>query len=146
MLSYLAGQKRKDAETLFRQHRNTGAFYLMGYALELNLKRKVCQSLGFNRGFPETKAELQAYSIQISLFNSINAGITLTQIKQVKNHDLSQLLIFSGAETRIINLFLQEWLTIKAWNPENRYRIQRFSDTKAERFMKAAKLILKQIT
>jgi hypothetical protein len=132
-LKYLSSQKRKDAETLFRLRRNNGAIYLMGYALEFSFKRKVCQTLGFNNGFPESRNELNLYSI------------SLTQLRQIKNHDLDQLLIYSGAQTRIINTYWQEWLAVRCWNPENRYRIQRFTNSKAVSFIKASRLILKEI-
>ena len=144
-LKYLASQKQKDAEVLFRLKRNNGAIYLMGYALEFSFKRKVCQTLGFNNGFPESRAELSQYSIELAQFNSISPSISLTQLKQIKNHDLNQLLIYSGAQTRIFNLYLNEWLTISCWNPENRYRIQRFSNAKVADFIQASRLILKEI-
>lgn len=144
-LKYLASQKRKDAEVLFRLKRNNGAIYLMGYALEFSFKRKVCQSLGFHNGFPESRTELNLYSPQIALFNSVSPTISLTQLRQIKNHDLDQLLIYSGAQTRIINTYWQEWLIVRCWNPENRYRIQRFTNSKAVNFMQASRLIFKEI-
>jgi hypothetical protein len=144
-LKHLASQKRKDAEVLFRLKRNNGAIYLMGYALEFSFKRKVCQTFGFNNGFPESRNELNFYSPQITLFNSISPAISLTQLRQIKNHDLDQLLIYSGAQTRIVNSYWQEWLTVRCWNPENRYRVQRFTNTKTVRFMHASRQILKEI-
>jgi hypothetical protein len=144
-LKFLAGQKRKDAEVLFRLRRNNGAIYLMGYALEFSFKRKVCQTLGFNIGFPESRAELSIYSAQIARFNSIGSPITLTQLNQIKNHDLNQLLIFSGAQARIVNSYFNEWVLVSHWNPENRYRIQRFTNAKTASFMKASMIILKEI-
>jgi hypothetical protein len=144
-LKYLASQKRKDAEILFRLKRNNGAIYLMGYALELSFKRKVCQTLGFNSGFPESGTELHLYSSQLARFNAISPSISLTQLRQIKNHNLDQLLIYSGAQTRILNSYLNEWLLVKCWNPENRYRIQRFSNVKAVNFMQASRIILKEI-
>jgi hypothetical protein len=144
-LKYLASQKRKDAEILFRLRRNNGAIYMMGYALEFSFKRKVCQTLGFNNGFPESSAELSFYAPQIVQFNLISPAISLTQLRQIKNHDLNQLLIFSGAQTRIINFYLSEWLLVNNWSPENRYRIQRFTYDKTANFMKASRLILKEI-
>jgi hypothetical protein len=145
VLKYLASQKRKDAEVLFRLKRNNGAIYLMGYALEFSFKRKVCQTLGFNNGFPESSSELNLYTLQIAQFNSISSTISLTQLRQIKNHDLNQLLIYSGAQTRIINSYLNEWLLVRNWSPENRYRIQRFTNEKTTSFMKASRLILKEI-
>ena len=144
-LKYLASQKRKDAEGLYRLKRNNGAIYLMGYALEFSFKRKVCQTLGFNNGFPESNSELNLYTPQITLFNSISTTISLTQLRQIKNHNLDQLLIYSGAQARITNSYWQEWLTVRCWNPENRYRVQRFKDSKTVKFMQASSIILKEI-
>lgn len=144
-LKYLASQKCKDAEVLFKLRRNNGAIYLMGYALELSFKKRVCQALGFHNGFPESRTELNQYASQIAQFNALGAPISLTQLKQIKNHDLNQLLIFSGAQTRIINSHLNEWLTVSSWNPENRYRIQRVTYIKTADFMRASRLILTEI-
>ena len=145
VLKYLSSQKRKDAEGLYRLKRNNGAIYLMGYALEFSFKRKVCQTLGFNNGFPESNSELNFYTPQIALFNSISTSISLTQLRQIKNHNLDQLLIYSGAQTRITNSYWHEWLIVRCWNPENRYRVQRFTDGKTVKFMQASRLILQEI-
>lgn len=81
---YLASQKQKDAFALFRQERYSAAVYLMGYALKFSLKRKISQTLGFSKGFPESANELSIYSRQISTFNSISTGVRLTQLRQIK--------------------------------------------------------------
>jgi|GEM_PF-5891991 len=52
-LTYLATQKRKDAEVLFASGRYNGAVYLMSYALELMLKRRIAHTLSFASGFPD---------------------------------------------------------------------------------------------
>jgi len=61
-LKYLSAQKVKDAQVLFRHGRNNGAIYLMGYALEFSLKRKIIQTFGFAQGFPEKRSELATLS------------------------------------------------------------------------------------
>ena len=145
-LTYLSGQKQKDAIALLSQNRNSGAIYLMGYALEFSFKRKIIQTLGFANGFPESRLDYNTYSTQISAFNAISTGIILTQLNQLKNHNLNQLIVFSGAENRIKSLFFLEWLIIQNWNPEDRYKIRRYRQYQARECIRAARVILEQIT
>lgn len=144
-LNYLAAQKGKDAETLFRHDRNAGAIYLMGYAIELSLKRKLSNTLGFNSGFPETAADFALYTVQINQFHAMNTGIQLTRVRQIRTHVLGDLLTFSGAEARIVANCLPEWLIVKAWNPEDRYVRRRIPKRQADEFMRSAKRILQEI-
>jgi hypothetical protein len=144
-LKYLSGQRLKDAEVLFRKNRNAGAVYLMGYALELSFKRKICQTLGFSGGFPESPADFSIYAIQTNNFTA-NTGITLNQVRQIKNHDLSKLLIFSGVESTVLSSHYKDWLTVKDWTPEDRYKKQRITNAMAQEYISSAKQILKQIT
>lgn len=119
---------------------------MMGYALELCLKRKLSMTLGFNSGFPETNPELKDYyTSQLAVFNSINTGITLNQITQIMNHKLVDLLKFSGAEARIVAFYYHEWVSVCSWNPEKRYVRQNWSCKKATGFMNSARMILKEI-
>ena len=145
-LKYLSNQKQKDAHVLLQKRRNNAAIYLMGYALEFALKRKVSMTLGFNQGFPEINSDFTQYSNQISVFNTISSGIQLTQLRQIKNHDLNQLLTYSGAEARIIASHYNDWLVVKDWNPENRYKIKRYTSVKTKSFITSVKKILMQIS
>src|SRR5689334_24788687 len=80
---YLSTQKLRDAEALMANHRYNGAVYMMGYALEFALKRKLSIVLGFSNGFPESNGELQYYyHTQLRTFNAISSGIRLEQINQ----------------------------------------------------------------
>ena len=144
-LAYLTSQKIKDASILFQSGRYSGAVYLMGYALEFSLKRKISQTLGFINGFPEDKNELNSYGPQIIAFNAISTGLSLTKIKDIRNHDLNLLIKYSGAESRIVASYYSEWLTVKDWNPEDRYKIRKYRFSKAKDFMHSAKTILTQI-
>jgi hypothetical protein len=49
----LITQKTKDAQALLLNNRNASSIYLMGYAVEFALKRKICNTLGFIHGFHE---------------------------------------------------------------------------------------------
>ncbi|MDI3319038.1 hypothetical protein [Pinibacter soli] len=145
-LKYLATEKLKDAETLMQNQRYNGAVYMMGYALEFSFKRKLSKTLCFSNGFPETSAEMQQYASQLAAFNVLRTGITLSQIRQIRNHKLVDLIKFSGAEARIVRFCYAEWLLVCCWNPERRYQRQHWTAKKAQEFMTAAGIILKQIT
>ena len=145
-LKYLATQKIKDAEALLTSNRFNGAVYMMGYAIEFSLKRKLSMTLGFNSGFPETNPEmLYYYTSQLIVFNSISTGITLNQITQIRNHKLNELLKFSGAEARIVASYFNEWAIVCNWDPEKRYVRQNWTSKKATEFMNSARMILKEI-
>ena len=145
-LKFLASQKQKDAETLLRNGRNAGAIYMMGYALELSLKRKISQTLNFQQGFPETSAEFASYSSQLAIFNGLVTGVQLTQVKQIRNHKLPDLLIFSGAQAAITSHLHGEWQIVHTWTPEKRYVRQRVTSLKAQCFVMAAKQIISEIS
>lgn len=145
-LKYLATQKCKDAHVLFKNGRNGGAIYLMGYAIEFSLKRKISLNLGFANGFPETGAELASCFLQLSPSGSINRGIGPTQIQQIRNHRLNDLLAFSGIQGKIITSHLWEWKIISSWDPGKRYKRQRICFQVASDFLMAAKQILKVIS
>jgi hypothetical protein len=143
-LKYLAAQKQKHAEVLLHNNRNTGAIYLMGYALELSFKRKICQTLGFINGFPETITDFSFYAVQINSF-TMNTGRSLTHLKQIKNHDLNMLLTFSGVQSIISTSHSNDWLRVKDWNPESRYKREYITKLRSGKFIASAKVILKEI-
>jgi hypothetical protein len=144
-LSHLNTQRQKDARILFKGNRYAATVYLMGYALEYALKRRICLHLRFNRGFPEFNEEFANYRSQLALFNTTIRGIQLNQLRQIKNHNLSDLLSFSGMEDLIETNHCEDWLEVKDWNPEDRYKIRRYSKSKCRRFIKSARVILNQI-
>src|SRR5690348_12942511 len=145
-LKYLAAQKKKDAKVLLKKNRNAAAVYLMGYALELSLKRQIAIWLGLMHGFPESPSEFKLYFQEISNYNSYNPEKAISTLRQLKNHNLNQLITLSGQESRIKALLGSEWHIANTWNPENRYKVQKFGNQKASAFIIAAKTILNEIT
>jgi hypothetical protein len=109
------------------------------------LKRKISLTLNFSDGFPETASELNLYANQLANFNALHTGTQLVQINQIRNHKLDQLLIFSGAESRVKNHHLNDWKKISVWNPESRYKRHRYSAGQTADFIQSAKIILQQI-
>ncbi len=122
----IARGRLKDAESLVAARRYDGAIYVAGYAVELHLKARICQTLKW-KDFPESRKEFQ--------------GLT-----SFKTHDLDILLRLSGREERIKIPYFAEWSAVAQWNPEARYRplgTARASD--AKQMIAATKVLLKAI-
>lgn len=122
-LRELVDQKLKDADVLIANRRYASAIYIAGYALELTLKLKVCKIFKFVQGFPENKSEFIVYQNNAKS-QQLLAG-TITQIKDIRNHDLNKLLFYSGAEYQIRLHYLNEWTLVASWDPEMRYKVQK---------------------
>ena len=101
-LRAIALARRDDAIALSNAGRNDGAAYLCGYAVEVALKARICQTLSWP-GFPSTKAEFSQY-------------------QSFRTHDLDVLLRLSGVEATIKSQFLAQWSVVVSWDPEARYR------------------------
>jgi HEPN domain-containing protein len=100
-LRKIARARFKDAEILFAGRRFDGAIYLCGYAIELALKARICQTLKWT-GFPSTNKEFEGY-------------------QSYKVHRLDILLSLSGQEVKIKTRYLADWSTVATWQPEMRY-------------------------
>lgn len=59
-LRTIANERFADAETLLLANRFDGAVYLCGYAIEIALKYKICQTLNW-AGFPSTNKEFEKF-------------------------------------------------------------------------------------
>ena len=92
----LASQRLRDAKILLRGRRYDGAYYMCGYAVEMALKARICQTLKW------------------TTFGG-------DHIKSLKVHDLPFLLKFSGIEPRITAKYPAEWSKVQDWKVENRY-------------------------
>ena len=101
-LRKLVRARLKDAQVLCTHRRYAGAVYLCGYAVELALKARICQTLRW-AGFPETTQEMQHYRSFIV-------------------HNLDVLLHLSGIEERIKTQHLAAWSIVAKWEPALRYQ------------------------
>lgn len=101
-LKQIARARLKDAEVLFRAKRYDGASYLCGYAVEVALKAKICETLKW-KGFPLTNAEFRNY-------------------QSFRTHSLDVLLTLSGVEEKIKKRYLASWSVVAEWDPEARYK------------------------
>jgi len=100
-LKKIARARIKDAEVLLKAKRYDGAAYICGYALELGLKARICQTLKWS-GYPSTNKEFANY-------------------RCFKTHDLDVLLHLSGIEEKIKTVSFNDWSNVANWNPEARY-------------------------
>jgi len=137
-LRILARARIKEAQILFDVKRYDAATYLCGYAMELALKARICQTLGYTH-FPQTNKEFlqmtceivekslkskrfqKLYSIDPNDFCALYERY-FQNPRFLKVHDLLTLLKFSGVIEKIKNHFSTEWSIVEKWNPEIRYK------------------------
>jgi hypothetical protein len=120
-LQNLCVDRLEDARILYEAGRYDGAFYLCGYIIELGLKRKICETLGWE-GFPNSKKEFE------------NMG-------SFRTHNLEVLLHLSGIKNQVKEYFFSEWSVVTFWDPEIRYsRIQ--TEERARSMLLASRKIL----
>ena len=101
-LRQIAEARLSDCEILYRNQRYDAAVYLCGYAIELALKGRICQTLKWE-GFPTDGSEFKSY-------------------QSFKTHNLVALLHLSGLEPEISTQYLTEWSDVSEWDPESRYK------------------------
>lgn len=128
-LDALITQKIKDASVLLAADRHSNAVYLMGYAVEIALKRKITLALHFTDGFPETKQEFAQYAAVRD--NNLLLQSTVKSLSDIHHHDLSKLLLYSGFDKQVIDTLSSEWTALCEWDPKHRYQCRRFSQKKA---------------
>lgn len=92
------------AAKLLRPRRSyDAAVYLCGYAVEIALKARICRTLNWTTGFPETGAEFQ------------EKGPLL------KTHGLKVLVEYTALQNTIQRNHLTDWSVVLKWSPEQRY-------------------------
>jgi HEPN domain-containing protein len=142
-LRELVKQKLKDADVLLANRRYAAAIYMSGYSLELAWKLKICKIFKFVHGFPESRAEFISYQNNVRSQRAL--ANTISELKQIKIHDLNRLLFFSGVEVRVRRDFLNEWSLVVDWSPEMRYRTQRYLKRDASKIVNAFQTLIKHI-
>ena len=86
---------------LLQSGRNDSATYLCGYAVEMALKAKICETLNWE-GYPSTNSEFQ-------------------NLQSFRTHNLEVLLRLSGAGAPVRFANLPDWSRVSKWDPEMRY-------------------------
>ena len=105
-LQNLSRERLEDAKVLYEAERLKWAFYTCGYAVELALKKKICETLRW-KGYPNTNVEFNLF-------------------KSFKTHDLDVLLHLSSVEDEIKGgtTEFSDWSVISSWDPEVRYSLE----------------------
>jgi HEPN domain-containing protein len=122
-LQNLSRDRIREAEVLMKAKLYDGAFYLCGYAVEIGLKKRICQTLRWKDGYPKSEGEFK------------NLGT-------FKTHDLDILLHLSGIEEKIKKTFFIEWSIVISWKPELRYISRTKNAEKAKEMLEAVKKVL----
>ena len=111
----LGDLRLEEAQILLDNDKTNGAFYLLGYTIELYLKYKICKILNIDDLF-DNKCSLKKY------FEGRNPFFS---------HDLNTLLVYSGlknkfdiAKSENQTLFKTTSLLIDAWSEKSRYETQ----------------------
>ena len=111
----LAELRLEEAQILLDNGKTNGAFYLLGYTVELYLKYKICKMLNIDDLFAK-KCDLKTN------FEGRNPFFS---------HNLNTLLVFSGLKRKFDEdksenkvLFKTTSLLIDVWTEESRYDIQ----------------------
>jgi len=125
-LKKIAQARIKDGEILLGSDRYDGAIYLCGYAVEIALKAKICETLGW-AGYPFTTREFENY-------------------RSFRTHNLDVLLRLSGAEGQIKTKLLTEWSVVAEWDPEIRYEpVGSATKGEVELMLTSAKTLLREL-
>ncbi len=125
-LTEISRGRLEDAEALFQCQRYDGAVYVCGYAVEIALKAKICETLNW-AGYPSTKGE----------FNSLQT---------FRTHDLDILLYLSGIGEKLKAEKLADWSNVAEWDPEARYNpIGNVTAQAAERMIQSVRSLLEAL-
>jgi len=120
-LGILVKERLDDAKALYRAERYSGAMYMCGYALELGLKKKTCQTLDWDE-YPTNEKH-----------------------KTLKTHKLEVLLHFSGVEKVVSTKLSAEWSIVLRWNPDNRYSAAMVTEVDAKLIIDSIETILSSL-
>ena len=134
-LKTLSNRYLLDGKVLLNNRRYATAIYVSGYAVELALKYKICRLLRFGNGYPETVQEFNLYARGRLKFT----GTTIRDIRDLKIHDLSDLLFYSGEQIQFTTHLVSEWDIVKSWDVFMRYNPGIVRKVRAELFYTAAR-------
>lgn len=124
-LKTLCVDRLEDAKTLLKAGRHDGAFYMAGYVVELKLKQRICETLGW-AGYPSGAREFD-------------------NLKSFKTHDLEVLLHLSGVEAKVKSQLLVEWSVVNVWSPEIRYSPRKQTDLDARNMVDTVETLLERL-
>jgi hypothetical protein len=124
-LEELYKHRLEDVKNLYDTGRYDGAFYLLGYVLEIALKRRICITLSWD-GYPNAKKEFENFT-------------------SFRTHDLDNLLHLSGVEKKILEELPWAWSAFNDWSPEVRYVMQRRDSQDVSKMLLALEALLRDL-
>ncbi len=125
-LRRMSEAKLADAIALRNAGRYDAAMYLCGYAVELALKARVCETLGWIE-FPARSGEFHNY-------------------QSLRTHDLNVLLDFSGIHNRVRSEYRTAWEVVGKWAHNWRYLpVESASESACFQIIDAVALLLEVI-
>lgn len=124
-LRQMARDKLRYAVVLGKGKRYDGALYLCGYAVEIALKSRIVQTLGW-ADFPDADNEWKKHH------------------KFIRTHELELLVKWSGCEVQLSNRPLApHWNRMQQWTPETRYKITGATTrSAAEQAIRSARILV----
>lgn len=131
-----------DAKVLLKNRRYPAAIYLAGYGIELALKYRICKLMQFSMGFPENKLEFNRY------YEDARKAFlrqTITELREIRHHNLTSLLHYSGEQINIETDLPREWDIVCSWHPEMRYNSKVIRMQLAKEFYRSASSIISKI-
>jgi hypothetical protein len=124
---YKASVHRKvDAEKLRDAHRWRGAMYLLGYAVECNLKAKLM----------ERYRHLHLQELQTYLRRRFRPDV------DVFTHSLHDLMTWTENEARITDSLRQAWGQVSKWQVDWRYSPEAGTERECGDFFRATECVL----
>ena len=125
-LRSIAAARLREARILLANQQYDGAAYICGYAVELCLKARICDTLHWS-GYPESTSEFK-------------------DLTSFRTHNLQVLLILSGREATILQNHFADWSIVKDWKLEMRYKpVGSISVSNAADFVQATDILLQQV-
>lgn len=140
-LKTLINRHLLDGKVLLNNRRYATAIYISGYAVELVLKYRICRLLRFGNGYPETTGEFNAYARGRSRFT----GTTIRDVRDLKIHNLRDLLFYSGEEIKFTTSLNPEWGIVQSWDVFMRYNPGIIRKGRADAFYAAAKKLVTEL-
>lgn len=129
----LADSRIKEAQALSKKGFYDLAFYVAGYAVELQLKAKICEHF-----------DLPDFYSQYAPKTDLSKTFLI--------HNLPRLMLLSGlhnkfeAERQADILFDKHWLKVKSWSEQSRYDVIGTNDEVSVKiFIESLKIIIKWI-
>lgn len=102
-LREISAARIEEAQALLDAGHYDGVVYLCGYAVELALKARICETLNW-AWYPSNNREFK-------------------DLHSFRTHNLNVLLWLSGQDSRIRSNMPDTWKAVSTWNPELRYQI-----------------------